>query len=44
MKDSELFIINKDVAELKIPEHFRFEKISSDFQVFMKKLKKKRKN
>ena len=31
--DTELYIVGKDVAELKIPKKFRFEKISSDFKM-----------
>ena len=31
--DTELYIIGKDVAELKISKKFRFEKISSDFKM-----------
>ena len=32
-KDTELYIVGKDVAELKISKKFRFEKISSDFKM-----------
>ena len=31
--DTELYIVGKDVAELKISKKFRFEKISSDFKM-----------